>query len=151
MCVSSRDVDRCRVRSSRSQLDWHGVLGAASIYKVFWGCPPRYRGRCPRQCAERCSWAMPEGLSRAVLGKSISNKCSGPMRGFMPSFKQHHKWVLVALTLLMHLSLASAQDAAFGAFRPNTAWTASEDGISLQNPSTASVLQFQKQRTSHLL
>jgi hypothetical protein len=42
--------------------------------------------------------------------------------------------------LLMHLSLASAQDAAFGAFRPNTAWTGAEGAISVQTPSPESML-----------
>jgi cytochrome c553 len=58
----------------------------------------------------------------------------------MPRFKQHHSLVMLALTLLFHLSLASAQDAAFGAFRPNTAWTVADDAISLQTPSAASML-----------
>jgi mono/diheme cytochrome c family protein len=47
---------------------------------------------------------------------------------------------MLALALLAHLSLASAQDAAFGAFRPNAAWTAGDGAISLQNPSAESTL-----------
>lgn len=58
----------------------------------------------------------------------------------MPRFKQHHKFIVLALTLLVHASLVSAQDAAFGAFRPNPAWTPTDDGISLKTPSTESIL-----------
>ena len=58
----------------------------------------------------------------------------------MSRFKQNHKLLVLALAMLMHLSIVSAQDAAFGTFRPNTAWTAADGAITVQGPSTESML-----------
>lgn len=54
--------------------------------------------------------------------------------------KQYRNWVVLGLALLAHMSLASAQDAAFGAFRPNPSWTAADGEISLQTASPAAML-----------
>ncbi len=86
------------------------------------------------------SWGNVLRTFDSGLVESIFSWRRWTTRGFMPSFKQHHKLLMLALTLLMHLSLASAQDAAFGAFRPNSAWTAADGAISLQTPSPASML-----------
>ena len=58
----------------------------------------------------------------------------------MPRLKQHYAWAVWAVTLFFQLSLASAQDASFGTFRPNPAWTAADGTLSLQDPSPESML-----------
>ncbi len=58
----------------------------------------------------------------------------------MTRFKRHHQSIALALALLAHVSLVSAQGDPFGAFRTKAEWTAADNAISLETPSPTSML-----------